>query len=335
MWRVDVGALKTAKTLSNESSPVKTSSMSASNTPGMPVIKTLDCSEGPVVGVQHFSGDVASVVSFITQGGKIHGWDLRSRQEAFEYTVRPELGYPMSITTSPDRNWLCVGTSEGYISLWDIRYNVMCKLWRHSSKSPVHRLATVKSIPNARNSSNRDAIMPYTEGAYLFVAAGRNEAAVWGIPEGGECLKCFRSMPVTSTKYSNNLSELHDIPIPSSTMMPFQSQHTQKVSPSVEYDDPTVRAIMGRISQSTTSYVITAGTDRYIRYWDLASPNRCFTVSGLDAAQPKPVYETPSPPNLKGKLFVCYDSDIPSSQATLQSQIPIREHRGPVVPTMR
>ena len=38
--------------------------------------------------------------------------------------------------------------------------------------------------------------MQFTGGSYLFVAAGNNEAAVWGIPEGGECFKCFRSVPM-------------------------------------------------------------------------------------------------------------------------------------------
>jgi hypothetical protein len=94
----------------------------------------------------------------------------------------------------------------GYVSLYDIRYNVPCKLWRHSSGGPIHRLAACKSIPKisaavaaglggATNSSVNPGqlgagsslsnqsyreVMPYTEGAYLFIAAGLNESAVWG-----------------------------------------------------------------------------------------------------------------------------------------------------------
>lgn len=55
----------------------------------------------------------------------------------------------------------------------------------------------------------------------------------------------------------------------------------------------SVRAIIGRISQSHLSYLVTAGTDRSIRFWDFASPSRCFTVCGLDPAQPKGIYDAP------------------------------------------
>lgn len=49
------------------------------------------------------------------------------------------------MTTSPDRNWVCLGTSKGFISLFDIRYQMPCKLWRHSAHSAIHRLACCKA----------------------------------------------------------------------------------------------------------------------------------------------------------------------------------------------
>lgn len=38
-------------------------------------------------------------------------------------------------------------------------------------------------------------------------------------------------------------------------------------------------------------YII--GTDRAIRFWDFSSPMRCYTVSGLEAAQPKALFDAP------------------------------------------
>ena len=32
------------------------------------------------------------------------------------------------------------------------------------------------------------------------MAAGVNEAAVWGLPEAGECLKCFRTVPLEASR---------------------------------------------------------------------------------------------------------------------------------------
>jgi len=56
----------------------------------------------------------------------------------------------------------------------------------------------------------------------------------------------------------------------------------------------TVKSVIGKISHTSSSYLVTAGTDRHIRYWDFLSPNKCFTISGLEPAQPKPCYESPA-----------------------------------------
>ena len=309
---------------------------------GSTVIKRIEQGEGPIVGIQNYTTDVASILTYCTLKGKIHSWDLRSSEEPFTYTIRPELGFPTSMTVSPDRNWMCVGTSKGFISLWDIRYNVMSKLWKHSAGLPIHRLASAKGSNRSNaNAAGRQDILPNASGGYLFVAAGLNETSVWGIPDGGECLKCFRSVPMLASSRSSpaDLPNLVDIPIPSRTWAPFKSSHVSSGGSDFfnSYIDPSektlsVRAIMGRISHSATSYVITAGTDHHIRYWDFNTPSRCFTVSGLHAAQPKPVYESPSSAHMKGKLFVCYDSKVPTPEATLQAQIPLREYRGVTSP---
>lgn len=341
VWRVDLGGVGGKRAHSHytaqsaESSPVPPPSRQAASTLawGTSVIKTLDCDEGPVLGVQHYTGDCASVLAFVSRKGLVHGWDLRSSQEAFQYNIRPELGYPMSMVCSPDRNWICVGTSQGYISLWDIRYNSMCKLWRHSSGSAIHRLACAKSSPNIQ--STREGVLASSEGAYMFVAAGNNEAAVWGVPEGGECLKCFRSVSMSAARTAMaSLPVLHDIPIPAHPLAPFQGEHVKYMNRNpINMDNSyAVRGLVGRVSHSTASYLVTAGTDHSIRYWDFTTPTRCFTVSGLEAAQPKPVYETPPNPSLRGKLFLCYDSAVPSVKATLQSQLPLRELRGTLPP---
>jgi phosphoinositide-3-kinase, regulatory subunit 4 len=43
-------------------------------------------------------------------------------------------------------------------------------------------------------------------------------------------------------------------------------------------------------STSSGGYIITAGMDRKIRYWDLASPDQCAVVSGLELEEEKPAY---------------------------------------------
>jgi len=326
VWRVDMGATKSR---SHEHTSNMSSRVANTTITGMSDIKVLDSDEGPIQSIQHFTGDTASVLTYVTQKGLIHSWDMRSSQEPFKYHIRPELGFPTTMTCSPDRNWICVGTSLGFIGLWDIRYNLLCKLWRHSSYHSIQRLVCTKPSPDRQLSE--DYSLACSEGGYLLVAAGRNEVALWGVPDGGECLKCFRSgaIPVASKCDMTSLPWLHDIDIPPHSWAPFRGCHVGRGPTSSVALCPGVRAIMGRISHNSSSYVITAGTDRNIRYWDINSPTKCFTVSGLDPALPKPVYETRG---LTQNLFLCCDSTDLSESAGIQSKLTYRDFMGTVPP---
>jgi len=229
-----------------------------------------------------------------------------------------------------DRNWICMGSSKGVLSLFDIRYHIPCKLWRHSSCSPIFRIASCK----AHQTSVSSSAVPHSDGAFLFVAAGQNEAAVWGIPEGGECCKCFRSVQLDSSRGPvASLPALKDVPVPRHPTAPVHHHFTQSVS-SVSADH-SVRAVLGRISQTNLSYLITAGTDRSIRFWDFTSSSRCYTISGLESAQPKSIFDSPKlNDGTVGKLFVCYVPSSPSIEKILQSQLPAREGRGVVMPSV-
>ena len=210
----------------------------------------------------------------------------------------------------------------------------MTKLWRHSSNGPIYRLACCQSLPRIsptqqqqQYASQRDFMIPSTEGAYLLVAAGTNESAVWGIPEGGECLKCFRSIPMSNGRDPvAPVPFLKDVPLPRHPSAPIAGISSSALDP--PRDKSYVRAILGRITDKGTSYLVTAGSDRAIRYWDFSSPVKCFTMAGLLPAQPKPSFDTPSQDSLYGKLFISYDSAIPSADTILQASLPLREGRG-------
>lgn len=318
--------------------------------PSSSEIKQLQPSEGAVVAVSHYSSDVASVVTYLTQNGGLHAWDLRASREAFQFGVRPELGQATAMAMAPDRNWICVGTTNGFVSLWDIRYNTQAKLWRHSSCGPIHRLASCKSLPGVTPQMQQKAyatrsehLIGSAEGAYLFVAAGNNEAAVWALPEGGECLKCFRSIPLRASRQPlAPLPVMREVALPRHPFSPIFSavdNYAVKkfgpadVGPTYNPLENSYRSVLGRISEKGASYLITAGTDRVIRYWDFSSPTKCFTVSGLLPCQPRPAYETPMTEGLLGKLFLSFDAATPSADVVSQSDLPRREGRGPLPPS--
>jgi WD40 repeat protein len=80
-----------------------------------------------------------------------------------------------------------------------------------------------------------------------------------------------------------------DTPIPYAYDAYIHDKNTQYNS-----HDNSVRAMICSVSSTASSYLITAGCDKMIRYWDFSSTGKCCTIWGLEShAQPKPTFEAP------------------------------------------
>ena len=80
--------------------------------------------------------------------------------------------------------------------LWDLRFESMVKLWRHSSGGPIHRLATCARLPaSAFGGVKPEGGGPSAPQPLAFVASGENEVAVFDLSRGGSPSHCFRSLP--------------------------------------------------------------------------------------------------------------------------------------------
>jgi hypothetical protein len=53
---------------------------------GTSVVRTIDAAEGAITSVHHYNGDVASVVTYATQNGGVHGWDLRAVHNLYDHS---------------------------------------------------------------------------------------------------------------------------------------------------------------------------------------------------------------------------------------------------------
>lgn len=319
LWRVETAHASTSFSPTASDRTRLNTGLSVS---GSTSIYTLAPEEGPIIALNHYNTDSSSILLYCTLYGGFHGWDIRTSSEIFHISIRTELGYPTSMTLAPDRTWVCIGTSLGYICLWDLRIHIMSKLWRHSlGNVPIHRLACSKNSNPNRNI-----------GAYLFVAAGISEAAVWSLPDGGDCLKCFRSIPSSNSSVKEiilPLPSLNEITIPAHPNIPLLNNNRIMNCNIYNSIEPSVRALVGRMSSSGPAHLITAGTDRQIRFWDFNIANRSFTVSGLDPGQPRSSYESPTELN---RLVICRDASIPSADVLVQSQKPLLDGHGPVPP---
>jgi len=262
------------------------------------------------VAIDHFNTDSQSVLVYATDRGFIHGWDLRQKKGAWVMHNKPDLGSLKTFLIDPLRNWLITVTSRGFYTCWDLRFLIPIKTWRHSIATK-HSIYRVAPSPPSKQQNSRSSPL-------FFAATGGNEVQLWDI-ESAVTRQVLRAMPEGD-------------PQPQSTPAIMYNPHSQDfgtddLQRQMTSCQPSMRAILTGPSESTTgmpSYVITAGTDRQIRYWDLSNVSRSFVIAG-PASSPVFSTQTVGPTT----FFLEQASPLGSSSSTDQiMRFPTQESRG-------
>jgi phosphoinositide-3-kinase regulatory subunit 4 len=303
---------------------------------GAALVRKVETGEGPVLSVSHFNAasGTESVLLYASQRGRVRAWDLRASREAWVVESPPELGSLSALTVGSERAWFCTGTSSGYLTMYDMRFPLAVQVWRHSSRSRIHRLSTCCRLPGDGSSSDWD------EGESrpnIFVAAGANEVAAWDLSATHPLPKqCFRVADgaARNVAVDPSLPTLEPLTMPShprasllSTADLLQAAGACQETPSYA----SVRALVGRISHVGHSYILTAGTDRCIRYWDFQVPSRCYVVSGVGftaAAIQSREYPTPDGSATGGVRLTVFKNSPQPSDVHQPSLIPLVQERG-------
>ncbi|KDO29848.1 hypothetical protein SPRG_04931 [Saprolegnia parasitica CBS 223.65] len=293
-----------------------------------------------VVVLDYMNNVTESLLVYGTRSGAIYGWDLRFRRQAWKLQVSVELGHMTCITHSSDATWLAVGTSRGYICLWDLRYHLLIRVWRHSSFHAIQRLEpcyVVASRPDAARNS-----------PLVYVAAGDAEVAVFDLSIGA-CRGVFRTLHTqVQLSEADACPTLHHVQVPSRSKDVLASvlgpqnftQALDEIAATTTTEEPTVRAIVTPSEYS----LLTAGEDRRIRFWDLRNPKKSLTVCGGDASS---FYDSQDAPSgwwkLKGDeskmdpptIHLCQDASSYFGDSTADGVAPnpALERRGPIPPS--
>lgn len=283
-WRVEMTSP------SKQSAPANDGRKS-SRAVGSTVIRQMNPDEGEILALNHFNTSSASVLTYATQKGYVHSWDLRSASEPFLLQIPNDTGYITSCTVGSDRNWIVTGTSGGYLALWDLRFQQILKLWHHSRSTAIHRLGT-SIVPTSQSwtGKSRSEMRPY-----LFAAAGPNECAMFDITTGA-CRECFRTVDYGGRYPSPRVDEiphLDEISLsPSARRRDIATRSSGGfLTTASSASSPSINAMVGSIGASSYSFLLTGGSDGRLRFWDFAVPSKCYVSSGLDGSQPRPSFE--------------------------------------------
>ncbi|KNG47149.1 ARM repeat-containing protein [Stemphylium lycopersici] len=240
-----------------------------------------------VVWSEHYNGDNRSVLLLATNTSKIIALDLRTMELLYTLSNPLDHGTPTCFCVDRKAHWLLLGTSHGVLDLWDLRFKLRLKAWVCHGASPIHRLYQV--------------FLPKAKKTRLYIAGGsdQGEVTVWDF-EKHICKEVYRTglCKDIGTK-STTLVDL-DEEQPGGMLGRFATSVEPTASSTA---DRGVRALAVHTQaiddkgESKHTFLLTAGPDWKVRYWDTSRVDSSTVVNGLEADEGKPQYlaSQPSP----------------------------------------
>uniref|UniRef100_A0A8C1SZA0 non-specific serine/threonine protein kinase n=1 Tax=Cyprinus carpio TaxID=7962 RepID=A0A8C1SZA0_CYPCA len=124
--------------------------------------------EGCAVDVHHFNPGAQTVLAYATVNGFLVGWDLRSNTNAWTLRHDLRLGLITSFAVDMHQCWLCVGTSNGTMACWDMRFQLPISSHSHPARARIRRLL----------------MHPLYQSSVIAAVQGNNEVSMWDMETG-------------------------------------------------------------------------------------------------------------------------------------------------------
>eukprot|EP00063_Salmo_salar_P052348 XP_014027183.1 PREDICTED: phosphoinositide 3-kinase regulatory subunit 4-like [Salmo salar] len=124
--------------------------------------------DGCVVDIHHFNSGAQSVLAYATVNGSLVGWDLRSNSNAWTLRHDLRLGLITSFTVDMHQCWLCLGTSNGTMACWDMRFQLPISNHSHPARARIRRLL----------------MHPLYQSSVIAAVQGNNEVSMWDMETG-------------------------------------------------------------------------------------------------------------------------------------------------------
>ena len=234
---------------------------------------------------EHYNGDNRSVLLLATDTSKIIALDLRTMELLYTLNNPLDHGTPTCFCVDRKAHWLLLGTSHGVLDLWDLRFKLRLKAWVCHGASPIHRLYQV--------------LLPKAKKTRLYIAGGsdQGEVTVWDF-ERHICKEVYRTRTCKDIgSKSTTLIDLDDEK-PGGMLGRFATSVEPTASSSA---DRGVRALAVYTQatddkgESKHTFLLTAGPDWKVRYWDTNRAEASMVVNGLEADEAKPTYTASQP----------------------------------------
>ncbi|KAA1080349.1 Serine/threonine-protein kinase, variant 2 [Puccinia graminis f. sp. tritici] len=289
----------------------------------------------------HYNTLTSSDLIYITNKCSIVTLDLRTMRTTRVLRNPKHFGPLSKLCIDQKKIWLAVGTTMGYLSLWDLRFGLLLKTWKMAD-GPIHQLnvhptqgkgrwVVIAALSTIDNHPERpthqtlqvwDLEMGKLVQTFLVsrstsdVAVDRFRAKHEGLDDENCHYSNAKSVAPLPPQL-NATSAIERLLQENQCLEPSKRQNILGPNPSqLLRQPPTVSSfIIGsryhdnmsssgelimmadelNISQAPSrpaGYLISAGEDRRIRFWDLAVPERSNTVSGLEMEDDRPQFRS-------------------------------------------
>ncbi|KAK2812896.1 hypothetical protein FQN50_000917 [Emmonsiellopsis sp. PD_5] len=288
-----------------------------------------DSADEYAVWIEHFRSETHSVLLVATNRSRILALDLKSMTPIYILENPVHHGTPTTFCLDRKHNWLLLGTSHGILDLWDLRFRVRVKSWGLSGGTPIHRLQIHPLKGRGRwvcvvgGSNNGSEIMVWDIDKLQCREVYRTATMPVSAPNGvtdartpstrktanlaaDTSWKNYEPWRVDEDRPEGMLGRFASNPQSSAGVEPSEGNGTGLTSQANVGDRSGIRALAVGLDVpengqegSKCGFLISGGSDRKVRFWDVTHTDASMVVSGLgmvtDGVAQKPRYDTTHP----------------------------------------
>jgi len=259
---------------------------------------------------EHYKTEDQSIMMLTTNTSQVYALDLKTMETLYVLDNPVQHGTPTCFCLDSQKHMLLLGTSHGVLELWDLRFRLRLRSWGFSGRSAINRILLHPScLPHQTDERNQHEPVPFT--VCIAGATNTSDITFWNLNKA-TCDLAFHSTNVDQPAQAASIGRstasrtftLHRFDTLLSSALSDQSAtSTADALPShvralalgsplhiSDANDPAAT------TKKSDAYLISAGPDRRIRYWNLANPAKSRIVSGLapDELQPQFVAVEPT-----------------------------------------
>jgi len=262
---------------------------------------------------EHFNTEDQSILILVTNTSQVYALDVKTMGILYVLDNPVQHGILTCFCLDSQKHMLLLGTSHGVLDLWDLRFRLRLRSWSFPGKSAINRVVLHPSC-HAQQPDDQNQHEPPT--ITICVAGGTNTSDItfWNLNKA-TCDLAFHSANVEQAAAGPSIgrsaasrtftldrldnlspaalsSQSASVTITSTTDSPVSDIRVITLGVSLRTPDPTNPT---NTTKKSDAYLISAGPDRRVRYWNLANPAKSRIVSGLAPGELQPQFTAIEP----------------------------------------